>query len=192
MPRRLRFREPILTDVAARCRSAECIFKRAMIIDRDPALTEPHVEKSGFMGRRSAETEGPHPVDIHVGQRVRMRRNQVGMFQTTLGADLGITFQQVQKYKRGSNRISPSKLYEIANALSVPITYFFEDLTPGDKIEREPVAALERHKEYLSSKEGCKLIDPMSKLPRSLRLKILPLLVALQPVDEAHDDGSDT
>ncbi|WP_320196522.1 helix-turn-helix domain-containing protein (plasmid) [Agrobacterium rosae] len=150
------------------------------------------MEKSGFMGRRSAETEGPHPVDIHVGQRVRMRRNQVGMFQTTLGADLGITFQQVQKYKRGSNRISPSKLYEIANALSVPITYFFEDLTPGDKIEREPVAALERHKEYLSSKEGCKLIDPMSKLPRSLRLKILPLLVALQPVDEAHDDGSDT
>lgn len=144
------------------------------------------------MSRGSAKTDGPHPVDIHVGRRVRMRRNQIGMSQTTLGEDLGITFQQVQKYERGSNRICTSKLYEIANALSVPITYFFEDLTPGDKTEREPVAALERHKEYLSSKEVYKLIDTMSKLPRSLRLKILSLLVVLQPgEDEANDDGSD-
>lgn len=145
------------------------------------------------MSRGRAKTDEPHPVDIHVGQRVRMRRNQIGMSQTTLGEELGITFQQVQKYERGTNRISTSKLYEIATALSVPIKYFFEDLTPGDKVERERVAALERHKEYLSSKEGYKLIDTMSKLSRSLRLKILSLLVVLQHgEDEADDDGSDT
>lgn len=147
------------------------------------------------MARGSVKTDGPHPVDIHVGQRVRMRRNQLGMSQTSLGEGLGITFQQVQKYERGTNRISTSKLYEMATVLSVPITYFFEDLTPGGKIESEsePVARLERHKEYLSSKEGYKLIDTMSALPRSLRLKILLLLTALQPgADEADDEGSDT
>jgi len=151
------------------------------------------------MARGSVKIDGPHPVDIHVGQQVRMRRDQLGMSQTrqatSLGEGLGISFQQVQKYERGTNRISTSKLYEMATVLSVPITYFFEDLTPGGKIESEsePVARLERHKEYLSSKEGYKLIDTMSALPRSLRLKILLLLTALQPgADEADDEGSDT
>jgi transcriptional regulator with XRE-family HTH domain len=145
------------------------------------------------MSRSSTKIDGPHPVDVHVGHRVRIRRNQIGMSQTTLAEGLGITFQQVQKYERGSNRISTSKLYETATVLDVPITYFFEDLTPGDKIEREPGARLERHRTYLSSKEGYTLIDTMSKLPRSLRLNILSLLVVLQPgEDEADDDDSDT
>jgi len=151
------------------------------------------LEHEGLMSRGSTKFDGPHPVDIHVGQRVRMRRNQLGMSQTGLGEELGITFQQVQKYERGTNRISTSKLYEIATTLDVPITYFFEDLKRSDKMEREPVATLERHKAYQSSKEGYKLIDTMSKLPRSLRLKILSLLVVLPPgEDEANDDGSDT
>jgi transcriptional regulator with XRE-family HTH domain len=68
----------------------------------------------------------PHPIDRHVGGRVRLRRTLVGMSQEQLGARLGLTFQQVQKYEKGSNRISASRLWEIASALNVPISYFYD------------------------------------------------------------------
>ncbi|WP_265614866.1 helix-turn-helix domain-containing protein [Agrobacterium tumefaciens] len=145
------------------------------------------------MSRGSAETDGPHPVDIHVGQRVRMRRNQIGMSQSTLGENLGITFQQVQKCERGTNRISTSKLFEIAAALGVPITYFFADLALENKMRCEPVATLERHQAYLASKEGYQVVDTMSQLPGSLRRRILSLLVALRRGEDEEDGGgSDT
>ena len=70
----------------------------------------------------------PHPVDIHVGRRVSERRRSLGHNQTDLGQALGITFQQVQKYERGTNRISASKLWEAARFLGVDIAYFFEGL----------------------------------------------------------------
>ncbi len=66
-------------------------------------------------------TGKPHPVDMHVGARVRMRRTLLGMSQTTLAEALGLTFQQVQKYERGANRISSSRLYDLARVLDVPI-----------------------------------------------------------------------
>ncbi|WP_374763771.1 helix-turn-helix domain-containing protein [Yunchengibacter salinarum] len=72
------------------------------------------------------EAKGPDPIDIHVGQRVRARRKMLGMSQTQLGKDLGVTFQQVQKYERGTNRIGSSRLFRISNALDVPVSYFFE------------------------------------------------------------------
>ena len=68
------------------------------------ALVESRLKHEGLMSRGKMSTGGPHPVDIHVGQRVRMRRNEVGMSQTNLADGLGITFQQVQKYERGTNR----------------------------------------------------------------------------------------
>lgn len=68
--------------------------------------------------------EAPNPVDVHVGRRVRLRRSELGVSQGWLADRLGLTFQQVQKYKRGSNRISASKLYQIASVLEVPITFF--------------------------------------------------------------------
>ncbi|HEY5411324.1 MAG TPA: helix-turn-helix transcriptional regulator [Caulobacteraceae bacterium] len=71
---------------------------------------------------------GPEAVDVHVGARVRLRRKQVGKSQEELAAALGLTFQQVQKYERGSNRISASKLYAIAKALTIDVAWFFEDL----------------------------------------------------------------
>lgn len=141
------------------------------------------------MSRGDTKTGGPHPVDVHVGQRVRMRRNQIGMSQTNLADGLGITFQQVQKYERGSNRISTSKLYEIATALGTPITYFFEDLTLDQKVVGESIAKLERQQAYRSSKEGYDLIDAMSKLPRAVRLKIISLLVVLHPQEDGADDN---
>ncbi|SEH30966.1 Transcriptional regulator, contains XRE-family HTH domain [Rhizobium sp. NFR12] len=141
------------------------------------------------MSRGKMNTEGPHPVDIHVGRRVRMRRNEVGMSQTNLADGLGITFQQVQKYERGTNRISTSKLYEIAIALETPITYFFEDLALSDKMAGESMASLERQQSYRSSKEGYDVIDAMSKLPRSMRSKIVSLLLVLQPGQDGDDSG---
>src|SRR6188472_622763 len=69
-----------------------------------------------------------HPVDIHVGRRFRQRRSLLGMSQTAVGNAVGLTFQQVQKYERGSNRISASRLVEFAKVLDVPVPYFFEEM----------------------------------------------------------------
>ena len=73
----------------------------------------------------------PNPIDKHVGSRVRMRRMMLGMSQEKLGDALGLTFQQVQKYEGGANRISASRLSQIAEVLGVPIAYFFSDLSSG-------------------------------------------------------------
>ncbi len=72
----------------------------------------------------------PNPVDVHVGTRVRLRRTLLGMTQTGLGDAIGLTFQQVQKYERGVNRIGSSRLYDLARVLEVPVNFFFE-VTPG-------------------------------------------------------------
>jgi transcriptional regulator with XRE-family HTH domain len=69
-----------------------------------------------------------HPVDVHVGTRMRQRRALLGMSQTSLGNAVGLTFQQVQKYERGSNRISASRLVEFAKVLDVPVSFFFDEL----------------------------------------------------------------
>jgi len=69
----------------------------------------------------------PHPIDVMVGKRIRMRRIQLGLSQTELGKKLGVTFQQVQKYENGANRVSCSRLYETSTALDVPISFFFMD-----------------------------------------------------------------
>jgi transcriptional regulator with XRE-family HTH domain len=69
----------------------------------------------------------PHPIDVTVGKRIRLRRVQLGLSQTDLGKKLGVTFQQVQKYENGANRVSASRLYEISTALDVPIIFFFMD-----------------------------------------------------------------
>jgi len=73
----------------------------------------------------------PNPVDVHVGQRLRQRRVLVGLSQERLARMVGITFQQVQKYERGANRIVASRLYQLANVLDVPVSYFFDDLASG-------------------------------------------------------------
>lgn len=73
---------------------------------------------------------GPNPVDIFVGGRVRLRRKSLGMSQSALADELGLTFQQIQKYERGANRISASTLYKIATALNAPISYFYDSLPP--------------------------------------------------------------
>ncbi len=85
----------------------------------------------GGRGRRS-KSEHPNPVDVHVGARVRLRRTLLGMSQEKLGQAIGLTFQQVQKYERGTNRIGASRLHELARVLDVPIAFFFEEMNLGD------------------------------------------------------------
>ena len=72
----------------------------------------------------------PRPVDVHVGSRLLSRRNMLGISQVKLGAAIELTFQQVQKYERGINRISASRLYQLGNVLDVPVSYFFDDMPP--------------------------------------------------------------
>ncbi len=70
------------------------------------------------------------PIDVHVGARLRVRRKLLGMSQTTLGEAIGLTFQQVQKYENGANRISASRLFDLLRVLDVPVEYFFDDMPP--------------------------------------------------------------
>lgn len=74
---------------------------------------------------------GPHPVDIHVGKRLRQKRTILGMSQEALGNAIGVTFQQVQKYERGANRMGSSRLFDFSKILGVPVSYFFEEYDNG-------------------------------------------------------------
>ena len=77
---------------------------------------------------RTVREPRPSPIDVHVGTRVRLRRTLLGMSQEKLGEALGLTFQQVQKYERGVNRIGASRLFDLARVLDVPIGFFFDDM----------------------------------------------------------------
>ena len=78
-----------------------------------------------------ARTKGPNAIDIHVGSRMRMRRMMLGMSQEKLATGLGLTFQQVQKYEKGANRMGASRLQQAADILRVPVSFFFEGGTEG-------------------------------------------------------------
>jgi transcriptional regulator with XRE-family HTH domain len=76
-------------------------------------------------------TDKPNPIDVHVGRRLRLRRTLLGMSQERLAQLLGLTFQQIQKYERGVNRIGSSRLYELGQILRVPVSFFFDDMAEG-------------------------------------------------------------
>ena len=130
---------------------------------------------------------GPLAVDMHVGVRVRMRRRFLGVSQQALAGQLGITFQQVQKYERGANRVSASKLYEIARVLETPVSYFFEGLAEPVGRDRRPadIEALEQSiGEFLHSPEGLELAKAFSRLGQArLRRQVLDLVRALAEED---------
>jgi transcriptional regulator with XRE-family HTH domain len=131
----------------------------------------------------------PNPVDLHVGGRVRMRRKVLGVSQERLAEALGLTFQQVQKYERGANRVSASKLYEIARFLSAPVAYFFEGLSdpsaPGGPGVADGGAEQFVH-EFLMTPEGLELAAAFPKIGRPrLRRRILDLVRALAEEDDA-------
>jgi transcriptional regulator with XRE-family HTH domain len=135
----------------------------------------------------------PNPVDLHVGARVRMRRRLRGVSQEKLADSLGLTFQQVQKYERGANRISASKLYEIAAALQTPVAYFFEGLAdPADFSDAaiSPDGSSEQvvH-DFLMTTEGLELAGLFPRLKRGrLRRRLLDLVRAIVEEDGPDDE----
>ncbi|MBI5163010.1 MAG: helix-turn-helix transcriptional regulator [Magnetospirillum sp.] len=90
----------------------------------------------GRKGNRGRTPSGkPNPIDVHVGARVRLRRTLLGMSQEKLGEALGLTFQQVQKYERGANRIGASRLFDLSRVLDVPVSFFFDDMSDETKTQ---------------------------------------------------------
>jgi len=83
-------------------------------------------------------SRNPNPIDIHVGKRVRLRRTLLGMSQEKLGDAIGLTFQQVQKYERGTNRIGSSRLWQLSQVLDVPVSYFFDDVSDEVAVAARP------------------------------------------------------
>jgi transcriptional regulator with XRE-family HTH domain len=104
----------------------------------------------------------PNPIDVHVGARIRMRRLLLGMNQETLANALGLTFQQVQKYEGGANRVSASRLSAMAEILGVPISYFFGDLRPDDA---ELSTADRQWREHLQKPETIEFIRLYYAIP---------------------------
>ncbi len=133
----------------------------------------------------------PNPIDVHVGNRVRMRRMLIGMSQEKLGEKLGLTFQQVQKYEKGSNRVSASRLHHMAQILNVPVQYFFDDLP--DNVSRtesegfaeggEPGAIMS----FLSTSEGVQLTRAFSDIPDSdVRRRLVDLVKSIAALPAAN------
>jgi transcriptional regulator with XRE-family HTH domain len=128
----------------------------------------------------------PNFVDVHVGSRIRMRRQFVGMSQEKLGELLGITFQQVQKYEKGSNRISASRLYYTAKILGVPVQFFFEEL-PGNE-ERASQGETREQDTVLSSlmnAEGIVLAKAFREADNTNKRKLIASVARL--IAEAKD-----
>jgi Predicted transcriptional regulators len=116
--------------------------------------------------------DGPHPVDRHVGLRIRMRRKEIGVSQERLAEALGITFQQVQKYERGANRVSASKLWEIARALQTSVTYFYEGLS-----DEANANAAQEAQDFMLTSEGLELMSAFPRIGQpALRRKLLELV----------------
>lgn len=118
-----------------------------------------------------------HPVDAHVGKRVRHRRWMMGMTQQQLGEKVGIKFQQVQKYETGMNRISASRLWDIAQALDVPISYFFEGLDAEGATETAVgTAASDAAKgDLLADREALELVRSYYAIPENQRRRLFDL-----------------
>jgi len=113
----------------------------------------PRSRRPGGRGRRKADA--PHPVDIYVGARVKERRTELGISQEKLAEALGLTFQQVQKYEKGVNRVGAARLQQIATALDVPVTFFYD----GDGKAREVESLL-----FLDSAFSLRLLRAYSKI----------------------------
>ena len=137
----------------------------------------------------------PHPIDVHVGNRVRLRRSILGMSQNELGAYLGLTFQQIQKYEKGVNRIGSSRIFEISRILKVPIQFLFDDFEGLNGAElgvTETNAAADQESsaliELLKTPEGVQLCRYFADIKDpKVRRRVLELVKTLSG-DGGEDD----
>jgi transcriptional regulator with XRE-family HTH domain len=130
----------------------------------------------------------PNPTDIYVGSRIRLRRNMLGMSQETLGEKLGITFQQIQKYEKGTNRVGASRLQAIASVLGAPVSFFFEGSpmeggAPGQGFAEDASSAFSL--DFCTTPEGLQLNRAFVKIADvKVRRKIIDLVKVLAADDE--------
>jgi transcriptional regulator with XRE-family HTH domain len=120
-------------------------------------------------------TTAPHPIDVKVGKLIRLRRQELAMSQTDLAKALGLTFQQIQKYEKGTNRVSASRLSEISEALKAPITFFFSETG-------KPKTRSAEHQEPSDLTEGLRLIKAFGQIEKSKRKSLLTLVESMVPV----------
>lgn len=136
-------------------------------------------------------TATPSPIDVHVGARVRLRRKRLEISQSALADALGLTFQQVQKYERGANRISASKLYETATFLRTPLGFFFDGLNApqnggGDEDQAVDTDSLAR---FLMTRTGADLAALWPDLSPRLQARVFALVAAMADEEGGEDDG---
>lgn len=130
------------------------------------------------------KAKSPNPIDVHVGSRVRLRRTMAKISQSELGDALGVTFQQVQKYEKGTNRIGASRMQKIAETLNVPVSFFFED-PPGYPAKTDPSGMEESGSanfvmDFLSSTEGIELNRAFVRIPnQAIRRRIIDMVRTL-------------
>ncbi len=122
-----------------------------------------------------------HPVDVHVGKRIRHRRWMLGMTQQQLGEAVGIKFQQIQKYETGMNRVSASRLWDIGRVLDVAISFFFEGLDSEYDMDASDVST-QRHGDLLADKEALELVRSYYAIPEEQRRKLFDLARVLSDV----------
>ena len=131
----------------------------------------------------------PNPIDVHVGSRVRLRRMLVGMSQEKLGDQLGLTFQQIQKYEKGANRIGASRLFQISQLLGVPVQFFFDDMPDDHKNQVEGFGESESGPyvmDFVSSSEGLQLNRAFTRIDDGkVRKRLLDLVKSLSEEEMA-------
>jgi len=146
-------------------------------------------------GRRPSrqKSDKPNPIDVQVGSRVRLRRNMLGLSQEKLGTAIGLTFQQVQKYERGANRIGASRLHELSRVLDVPVSFFFDDMDPvrapaiPGGFAEPPVEAFDS--DPLRRRETVELVDAYYAIDdAAVRRRLLDLARALAAEGERAAD----
>src|SRR3954451_25149452 len=148
----------------------------------------PRSQSSRRPGRPKIDT--PNPIDVRVGARLRLRRNMLGLSQGTLGEAIGLTFQQVQKYERGANRIGASRLHELSRVLDVPVSFFFDDTDPVRAPAMggfaEPAAEAFEPSDPLRKQETVELVRAYFSIDdAAVRRRLLDLAKALAAGGEA-------
>ena len=130
-------------------------------------------------------------VDLHVGKRLRRRRRLLGMTQQDLAGQVGVRFQQIQKYECGANRITSSRLYDLSRALNVSVQYFFDGLIPADAPATAANDAERLEGDILSQKETLELVRAYYRLSERPRKRLLELAKALESdVADAANNGA--
>ena len=146
----------------------------------------------GAVSNDERSTKSPNPIDVHVGSRIRLRRMLIGMSQEKLGDKLNLTFQQIQKYEKGANRVGASRLYTVAQILGVPVQFFFDDMPSSvdavaqASVDPALISAMSDNDEapfvmdFVSSSEGLQLNMAFAKIEDAdTRRRVVDLVKAI-------------